>query len=185
MHPFSCLILAAALTLTACKGASPQHESNIGNMGDDADNAAVVTTTVPLRATTAGGVRTLSMELAITQEEQARGLMHRQPLPQGRGMLFPFALPHMASFWMKDTPSPLDLIFVRPDGSVAAVLPGKPNDLTPISAGEPVSAVIEIASGEAARLGITPGTQVEWGDCTQGRMRPGDPLNPFAFCPAR
>ncbi|HEX7874524.1 MAG TPA: DUF192 domain-containing protein [Sphingobium sp.] len=174
-------LLAVALALTACKGATPSSNEAAGN----AAAGAIVATTVPLRVTTAKGVQTLSMELAITGEEQERGLMLRPPLPQGRGMLFPFPLPHIASFWMKNTPSPLDLIFVRPDGTVAAVLPGKPNDLTPISAGEPVSAVVEIAAGEAGRLGIAPNDRIEWGDCAQGRMQPGDPVNPFAFCPAR
>lgn len=137
-----------------------------------------------MRIMTAKGAQALSMELAITPAEQERGLMGRRPLPQGRGMLFPFALPHMASFWMKDTPAPLDLLFVRPDGTIAAVLHGKPEDRTPLSAGEPVSAVAEIGAGEATRLGVAPGDRVEWGDCAQGRTKPGDPVNPFAFCPA-
>ncbi|MET0365347.1 MAG: DUF192 domain-containing protein [Sphingobium sp.] len=175
------LSFAAALPLVACKASAPPQNEVVGNGAA----SAIVTTTVPLRVMTARGVQTLSMELAVTGEEQERGLMHRAPLPQGRGMLFPFPLPHIASFWMKDTPSPLDLIFVRPDGTVAAVLPGKPNDLTPISAGEPVSAVAEIAAGEAGRLGIAPNDRIEWGDCAQGRMKPGEPVNPFAFCPAR
>jgi uncharacterized membrane protein (UPF0127 family) len=167
--------LAVTLALSACKPSPPST---------DAPPGAVVTTTVPLRIATAQGARIFSMELAISEAEQERGLMHRPPLPQGRGMLFPFALPRTISFWMKDTPAPLDLLFMRPDGTVAAILHGKPDDRTPLSAGEPVSAVVEIGAGEAERLGIRPGDRVEWGDCSQGRMKPGEPLNPLAFCPA-
>ncbi|HEX7855954.1 MAG TPA: DUF192 domain-containing protein [Sphingobium sp.] len=176
------LPLAAALALSACKATPPPQNEGADAGGNSA--GAVVTTSVPLRITTTGGIQTLSMELAITEEEQEKGLMNRPPLPQGRGMLFPFSLPHIASFWMKNTPAPLDLLFVRPDGTVAAVLHGKPNDLTPLSAGEPVSAVVEIGAGEAERMGIAPKDRIEWGDCSGGRRQPGDPLNPFAFCPA-
>ena len=112
---------------------------------------------------------------------------NRTTLPRGQGMLFPFTLPRTASFWMKDTVLPLDLLFIRPDGTVAAVLRGKPGDLHPLSAGEPVSAVLEIGAGEAARLGIMAealaAIRLEWGDCTQGRQPAGTPLNPLAFCP--
>jgi uncharacterized membrane protein (UPF0127 family) len=176
--PFLLASCATLLVLAACK-ASPPPQNEAANMP-----GAVVTTTVPLRVKTAQGVQTLSMELAITEQEQEKGLMHRPPLPQGRGMLFPYSLPRTMSFWMKDTPAPLDLLFVRPDGTVAAVLHGKANDLTPLSTGEPVSAVMEIGAGEAARMGIVPDDRIEWGDCSQGRTKPGTPLNPFAFCPA-
>lgn len=164
--------------LAACKPAPDTAQ-------DAVPPGAVVTTTVPLRLKTAQGGQVLSMELAISEAEQERGLMHRPPLPQGRGMLFPFVLPRVASFWMKDTPAPLDLLFIRPDGTVATVLHGKPGDLSPLSAGEPVSAVVEIGAGEADRLGARPGDTVEWGDCSQGRGQPGAPINPMAFCPAK
>ena len=99
--------------------------------------------------------------------------------------MFPFALPRLASFWMKDTPQPLDLLFIAPDGTVSAVLSGKPDDETPISTGTPVIAVIEIAGGNAARLGISEGSRVRWGDCPPGAPRdpPGRIADPRRFCP--
>lgn len=169
------LLPLLALTLAACTPSAPPPQN-------DAAPASALTT-VPLRIATASGPQILNMEVAVTEAEQEQGLMHRSTLPPGHGMLFPFAFPRMASFWMKDTPLPLDLLYVRPDGTVATILHGKPEDLTPLSANDPVSAVIEIGDGEAARLHIAPGDRVQWGDCAQGRIRPGEPLNPLAFCP--
>ncbi|MCE7796206.1 DUF192 domain-containing protein [Sphingobium sufflavum] len=174
--------LALSLLLCGCRGASGPQED--GANGAAAQSGATARSTVPLRVATTGGTRAFTMEVAVTAAEQEQGLMHRADLPQGHGMLFPFTLPRTASFWMKDTPLPLDLLFIRPDGTVAAVLHGKPQDLHPLSAGEPVSAVAEIGAGEAARLGIAANDRVEWGDCREGRGQPGAPINPLAFCPA-
>ena len=108
------------------------------------------------------------------------GLSGRTTLPTRTGMLFPFLLPRTASFWMRDTHMPLDLLFVRADGSIADILHGKPNDLTPLSTGEPVSAVIEIGGGQAAALGISRDDKVRWGDCSNPRRNPDAIRN---FCP--
>ena len=75
-------------------------------------------------------------------------------------MVFPFDPPRKATFWMDNTPLPLDLIFVGPDNRVLNVLPGKPfsRDLIP-SAGI-TAAVIELNLGEAERMGLKPGDKV-------------------------
>lgn len=174
-------LLLVALSLAACR-AEPQSVANAVATNEAAP--ATVLTTVPLRIGTEKGRQTITTEVAVSEAEQEQGLMHRQSLLPDHGMLFPFAMPKMASFWMKDTSLPLDLIFIRPDGTVAAILPGKPNDLTPISSNDPVSAVLEIAGGEAARRGMAVGDRIEWGDCKDGRQAPGEPINPLAFCPA-
>jgi uncharacterized membrane protein (UPF0127 family) len=130
-----------------------------------------------------GGQHRLTMEMAVTETEQERGLMFRKSLSPGHGMLFPFFLPKTASFWMKDTPVALDLLFIRPDGTIAAILPGKPLDLSPISAGEPVIAVAEITQGAAASMGIAEGDHVRWGQCTSAASAPGSAPDPRNFCP--
>ena len=64
--------------------------------------------------------------------------------------------------WMKNTYIPLDMIFIRPDGAIARIAENaEPLSTRTISSGEPVSAVLEVAGGTAARLGIKPGDRIE------------------------
>jgi uncharacterized membrane protein (UPF0127 family) len=64
---------------------------------------------------------------------------------------------------MKNTPSPLDIIFIRPDGTIAAIAANAvPFSEEPLKSGEPVSAVLEINGGKSAELGIAPGDKVSW-----------------------
>lgn len=103
------------------------------------------------------------VEVAKTPEEQATGLMNRQSLAPDRGMIFPFEDVRVASFWMKNTLIPLDMIFIRPDGRIANIEANTvPLSLQPVYAIEPVSAVLELAGGRAAELGIKPGDTVKW-----------------------
>jgi uncharacterized protein len=105
-----------------------------------------------------------TVELARSLSEQAMGLMNRSSLAPDRGMLFPYDPPQSTSFWMKNTLIPLDIIFIRPDGTIGRIAANTtPLSLEPIPSLEPVSAVLEIAGGRAAQLGIGPGDLVRWG----------------------
>jgi hypothetical protein len=96
-------------------------------------------------------------------EEQATGLMNRASLAPDRGMIFPFEAPREASFWMKNTLIPLDMIFVRADGTIANIEANTvPLSLQPVYSDGPVAAVLEIAGGRSAELGIDAGDKVEW-----------------------
>ena len=118
---------------------------------------------VPLSIRSATGVHRFTVEVARTPQEQAAGLMHRQSLAPDRGMLFPYDPPQPASFWMKNTLIPLDIIFIRADGTIARIAANTvPLSLDPVPSLEPVAAVLEIAGGRAAELGIAPGDRVEW-----------------------
>ncbi|WP_293941876.1 DUF192 domain-containing protein [Sphingomonas sp.] len=118
---------------------------------------------VPLTVTGTGTSHHFLVEVASTGEQQQRGLMFRRSLAPDRGMIFPFAQPEMATFWMKDTLIPLDLIFVRADGTIANVAANAvPMDLALIPSDGPVTAVLEIAGGRAAQLGIRAGDRVRW-----------------------
>ena len=123
---------------------------------------------VPVTIASAGGARVFRSEIARTPAEQAKGLMFRTGLADDYGMLFaPYPAdggpPRAASFWMKDTPSPLDIIFIRADGVIARIAENAvPFDQTPISSGEAVAAVLEVRGGRTAELGIAEGDRVRW-----------------------
>lgn len=109
----------------------------------------------------AGGAHAFRLGLAVTKAQQAAGLMHRKSLPPDAGMLFDFGQPVMCSFWMKDTPLPLDMLFVRADGRISTIAANAvPESTTQITSAEPVRAVIEIGGGRAHALGIRPGDVV-------------------------
>ena len=119
---------------------------------------------IPLTVRTAAGrSHRLTVEVAQTPEQQATGLMNRQSLAPDHGMIFPYDPPRDASFWMKNTLIPLDIIFIRPDRTVARIAAQTvPLSLDPVSSLEPISAVLEIGGGRAAELGIQPGDRVAW-----------------------
>lgn len=101
-----------------------------------------------------------SVELALTEEERATGLMHRETLPTSSGMLFVYPDASRQAFWMKNTLIPLDLLFVANDGTVTSIHhQAIPHDLTPIHSKGSVKMVLEINGGLAGRLGITPGSE--------------------------
>ena len=119
---------------------------------------------VPLTVTTTDGkTHRFTVEVARTDAQQTQGLMNRQSLAPDRGMIFPYDPPVPASFWMKNTLIPLDIIFIRSDGTIARIEANTvPLSLDPVVAGELVGAVLELAGGRAAELGITAGARVEW-----------------------
>jgi uncharacterized membrane protein (UPF0127 family) len=118
---------------------------------------------VPLTISSGSRTHRFVVEVARTPEEQQYGLMNRNDLAPDRGLGFPFDPPRDASFWMKNTLIPLDMIFVRADGSIANIAANTaPLSLEPMMSEGPVKAVLEIAGGRAAELGIKPGDKVEW-----------------------
>ena len=107
------------------------------------------------------GQASFSVEIADSESERAEGLMFRDALPAGSGMLFVYERPQPAAFWMKNTLIPLDIIFLDQRGVVSLVHDNAvPGDLTPIHGGDDVFAVLEINGGLARRYGISPGTQM-------------------------
>lgn len=117
---------------------------------------------VPLTVRSASGTHRFTVQVAATPEQQERGLMFVHSLAGDRGMIFPYDPPQDVAFWMKNTLIPLDMIFIRSDGTIIRIATAKPLDLTPVPAGEPIVAVLEIAGGRAAELGIREGDLVDW-----------------------
>ncbi len=107
------------------------------------------------------GVHVFSVELAVTNEERARGLMFRKELPEGHGMLFDFSPDQDVSMWMQNTYISLDMIFIRADGRIHRIAENtEPLSTRIISSGGPVHAVLEVKAGTARKLGIAPGDTV-------------------------
>ena len=107
------------------------------------------------------GQASFSIEIADTPDERALGLMHRESMPRGAGMLFVYETPQRASFWMKNTLIPLDIIFADIGGVVTRVHSNAvPGDLSPIPGGDQVYAVLEINAGLAELYGIEEGTEM-------------------------
>lgn len=103
------------------------------------------------------------VELADTPEAQARGLMFRTELGDNEGMIFPSEVVGPRSFWMKNTPLSLDIIFIGPDGRIANIAANTvPYSLASVSSKGDASGVLELRAGRAAALGIVPGDKVSY-----------------------
>ena len=110
---------------------------------------------------TASGKHSIEIEVAETNEDKSLGLMYRPTVPPSTGMLFPYGQPQELTMWMRNTYASLDMVFIRADGIVHRIEFGtEPLSERIISSGGPVSAVLELASGEARRLGLKPGDTV-------------------------
>jgi len=117
--------------------------------------------TSPLVIDTEGGAQRFTVELAVTPEEQAQGLMFRRAMPADAGMLFDFGGTRPATFWMKNTLIPLDMLFIASDGRIADIHErAVPLSEAMIESKVPVRAVLELNGGTVARLGIHAGDVV-------------------------
>jgi len=154
---FAAALALATLSLSACTAS---------------DGAASATKeavrTIPLTITSSNGGHDFVVEVAKTAAEQERGLMYRTNIPKDGGMIFaPYppegGAPREATFWMKNTPSPLDIIFIRADGTIAHIAENAvPFSEDKIPSGEPIAAVLELNGGRAAELGIAEDDKVTW-----------------------
>lgn len=151
------IVLRSALAIVLAACTMPLGACASG--GSEAAEAASTLVTIDM----AGTRHRFTVEVARTPAEQAQGLMNRTSLPENGGMLFPFPTPKYASFWMKNTFIPLDMIFIRADGSIDRIAENTiPESLEPVVSGGEVAAVLELAGGTAARLGIDETATVSW-----------------------
>lgn len=129
--------------------------SSVNNLGQELPISAV--------AIIPNGTQ-IQLEVARTREEQAMGLMYRPALPDNRGMLFSFPSPQPVSFWMKNVPVPLDMVFLRKGviQYIASSVP--PCNQEPCPTYGPrtlIDQVIELRSGRAAELSLQKGDKVK------------------------
>jgi uncharacterized membrane protein (UPF0127 family) len=98
------------------------------------------------------------VELAVTPGQRQQGLMQRKDMAADRGMLFDFGASRQVHMWMKNTYLPLDMLFIRTDGTIATIR----SDTVPLSeevidSKEPVRFVLELNAGTSKKLGIRAG----------------------------
>lgn len=116
----------------------------------------------PLTIASGSERHAFQVEVARNDADRAQGLMFRRSMPADRGMLFDFERVAPVSMWMQNTYIPLDMLFVRRDGTIARIAENaEPLSTRSIPSGEPVLAVLELNGGTARRLGIKPGDRVE------------------------
>ncbi len=119
---------------------------------------------LPITATATISGREIQLEVVNTPKEQEKGLMFRPPLADDRGMLFPFTPARPVAFWMKNTPSPLDIIFLL-DGEVKAIArnattcKGDPCPIYP-EGGVIADNVLEVRAGLTEEIGLKEGDRI-------------------------
>ncbi len=123
-------LIGAVLTLavTGCGGETTRDGAAAARTGADT-GAKSVRDFFPIRV----GDATVRMQIAVTPAEMQRGLMGRTDLGPNDGMLFVYDTPKRMSFWMKNTPTPLDIGFFTADGELREVYQLFPYDETPVA----------------------------------------------------
>jgi uncharacterized protein len=156
--------MAGVALLAACspgEGASARTQAPAAQAETGARHPVSGLEVIDLVVERGGKKLPFKVELADTPEAQARGLMFRAELGDNEGMIFPSAVPEQRSFWMKNTPLSLDIIFIGPDGRIANIAANTvPYSLDSVASKGPASGVLELRAGRAKELGIVAGDRV-------------------------
>jgi uncharacterized membrane protein (UPF0127 family) len=116
----------------------------------------------PLTFVTSSGKHGITVEVADSDQERSAGLMFRRSLADDAGMIFLYPREEHVTMWMKNTYLPLDMIFVRRDGTIHRIEEHtEPFSESVISSNGKVLAVVEMKAGSASRLGLKPGDKIE------------------------
>jgi uncharacterized membrane protein (UPF0127 family) len=169
--PSSRPVYAVAVVLAGACSRTPARGGEAGSGSAPATTVAKTpggtavpsapTATVTLQG--AGGPHTVTVEVVKSPALLEKGLMYRKFMPADHGMLFLMGEVDDHHFWMRNTLIPLDMIFIRQDGTIARIAANTvPLSLEMVLSVEPVVAVLEIPGGRSAELGIRPGDRVEW-----------------------
>lgn len=126
--------------------------------GNDPPQSGLIPITIP-------GGAVIHAELANTPQKRAEGLMYREHLADDRGMLFTFLQAQAWVFWMKNTKIPLDMLFFNAERKLVSVqhrVPPCLGDPCPAySSGAPARYVLELNGGQAEKLGLNPGAEMQ------------------------
>ena len=157
--------LLAALVLTACTPTDGTGADGRRSPPQAADGAPVQTPNQdqerrphPGTAWVIFGSDTVVAEVARTPDERATGLMYREEIPDGTGMLFVFQDSQVRSFWMQNTYVPLDIAFMDPSFRVVDIQQMEPLTTAPHESAAPAMFALEVRQGWFAEKGITVGS---------------------------
>lgn len=138
-----------------------QNEIHAQNASSSSQIESVMLETETLELKTGAGTFKFVVEIADEPEERVTGLMHRKEMDLKHGMLFQFGSTSPVSMWMRNTELSLDMIFIRPDGTIAKIAQRTtPFSEAIITSGEPISHVLELNAGVAAMIGLKPDHKV-------------------------
>ena len=107
-------------------------------------------------------VATVNAEIARTDDERSLGLMFREKLPDGDGMLFVFERDEILAFWMKNTLIPLSIAFITSDCRIVEIKNMYPHDLNTTSSGRSVRYALEVPQGWFGRAGVQIGDIIKF-----------------------
>ncbi len=154
------------LVVALCLACSPQGSAETAPAAETSAAATHPVSglpVIPLTVRSGDTIHKFTVEVAATIAEQQRGLMFRTELGPNEGMVFPYPAPRQLGFWMKNTPLPLDIIFIDADRRVLNIAAmTTPYSTDSVYSDGPAMAVLEIPGGRAAALGIEKGDSVEW-----------------------
>lgn len=108
-----------------------------------------------------GKVRKINCELAITAQERQHGYMGRKRIKDGEGMLFIFSNDELLSFWMKDTPCPLSIAYIKNSGEICDIFDMTPFSLATIESTSYARYALEVPKGYFRKEGITEGDSLD------------------------
>ena len=150
MTGFRHLILAGLLLAAAA--CAPHAKAPLDGAGKPMEALTVVT---------ASGEHAFWVEIADDEPERQRGLMFRPPLENDRGMLFEFDDAREQSFWMRNTPSSLDIVYIGADGKIVSIASHTtPFSEQPVPSNGPAKGVLEVRAGRMDEIGAKPGDTV-------------------------
>ncbi len=157
------LIAGLGMALAACSTQVASESANSESLAVNARHPVSGLSVIMLKIASGQRTHGFQVELAESQEAQFRGLMFRTELGDDEGMLFPSNPPGIRSFWMKNTPLSLDIIFVGMDGRILNIADHtQPYSLESVRSDGIASAVLELRAGRCDELGIKPGDKVTW-----------------------
>ena len=154
------LVVAVALGCGSDSNAAPGAIEPTPRPASGADEQSPTLKLLPL----GGAPIEVTVEVVATPALRQRGLMFREELPEGTGMLFVFPRSQPLSFWMRNTLIPLDILYIEEGGRIIRIH----RETTPFSeeglpSGGPARFVLEVPGGWTAKVGVREGDRVELG----------------------